>query len=71
MIFICLYFPIVSQSIADMSHNRSFYTDTESKIAKKINRKNYINYPIFLESLAITAMTFKFNERFTDIDKVF
>lgn len=56
--------------MADMTQNKSFYTDIETKNKKKNIRKNFINYPLFLESLAITAMSFKFNERFSDIDKV-
>jgi len=53
-----------------MTQNKSFYNDTETKIKKNKMKNNFINYPLFLESLAITAMSFKFNERFTDIDKV-
>ncbi len=63
-------FILVSQSIADVTQNKSFYTDIETKTKKKNLKKNLINYPLFLESLAITAMSFKFNDRFTDIDKV-
>ena len=56
--------------MVDMSQSRSFYTDTESKTKRTLLKRNFINYPLFLESLAITAMTFKFNEKFSDIDKV-
>lgn len=61
---------LVSQSMIDVTQNKSYFTDIETKIKKKNLKKNFINYPLFLESLAITAMSFKFNERFTDIDKV-
>jgi len=33
--------------------------------------KQCLNYALFLESLFISAMTFKFNEKFSDVDKVF
>lgn len=60
----------MNYSVADVSESKSFFTDSENPAKKRINKRNYINYPLFLESLAITAMTFKFNDKFSEIDKV-
>ncbi len=54
-------------SYYDINDNKSFMN--ESKIGN-LQNKQLLNYALFLESLFISAITFKFNEKFNDIDKV-
>lgn len=53
-----------------MTMNKSLYEENENKINKPFPKKDLINYHLFLESLAIAALKFKFNEKFSDLDKV-
>lgn len=61
---------VVNNSFIDMTMNKSLHEENENKIMKTFPKKDLINYHLFLESLAITAMKFKFNEKFSDLDKV-
>ena len=53
-----------------MTMNKSLYEENENKLNKPFPKKDLINYHLFLESLAIAALKFKFNEKFSDLDKV-
>jgi len=54
-------------SYYDINDNKSFMNESKTTI---MQHKQFLNYALFLESLFISAVTFKFNEKFTDIDKV-
>jgi len=46
------------------------YTMDNTNHPKKFNNKICINFNFFLQSLAMTAMFFKFDNRFRDLDKI-
>ena len=50
--------------------NESKSNMIDGKNSVNIQNKKCLNYALFLESLAISAMTFKSNENFSDIEKV-
>lgn len=56
-------------SYYDINESKSFVNDFKNSSAQQ--QKECLNYSLFLESLFISAMTFKFNEKFSSIDKVF
>lgn len=46
------------------------FTMDNTNHPKKFNNKVCINFNFFLQSLAMTAMFFKFDNRFRDLDKI-
>jgi hypothetical protein len=54
----------------DESDLRSLNSDINHLSTNKPKRKVCINFPLFMESLAVTAMHFKFDQQFRDIDKL-
>ncbi len=55
---------------SDESDLRSLNSDINHLSVNKTKQKVCINFPLFMESLAMTAMHFKFDQSFRDIDKL-
>ena len=50
--------------------NKSNMTDMKSSTMGMGQNKQCLNYALFLESIFVSAISFKFNDKFTDVDKV-
>jgi hypothetical protein len=61
---------ITSRNPHDESELLSLNSDINHLNTNKQSQKVCINFPLFLESLAVTAMHFKFDDQFRDIDKL-
>lgn len=61
---------VTSRNPHDESELLSLNSDINHLNTNKQNQKVCINFPLFLESLAVTAMHFKFDDKFRDIDKL-
>ncbi len=72
-------FSTLAEAFASDNQGKSTYDLNEIKSdnsfevqphVKKFNNNNLINFPLFLQSLAMTAMFFKFDNKFRDLDKI-
>lgn len=61
---------ITSRNPHDESELLSLNSDINHLNTNKQSQKVCINFTLFLESLAVTAMHFKFDDQFRDIDKL-
>ena len=68
----CIFLYLIIADNLNASNDLDLFEENEKVLNyKKSKKSEFINYQNFLDSLAMTSLFFKFQEKFSLIDKVF